>query len=370
MTTSSVLLTGANGSLAIPAIHHLLSTYPNVTAILTVRNTSSSDENTRRLLETTAPFKDRVSLRSLDLADLPAVHNFARSLMTEIASGTIPPLASIICNAFYWNLTGPPEITGDGFEKTFQVNHLAHAVLILRLVGSCTANARIVMFASDAHYPGKNSLEKYPPSLPAVKEQKGDVKQGLEAERSAIDLEYDCLVHPKDNKDSKANQDFLGHGFQRYANSKLATIAWMYALNRRLHRTSTRGEGDEVPKDDHDLEDGITAIAVNPGNLSDSRALRVNTPTSIQIMSRLIIKPLSPLLRALVDPTMRSAKDAGVDVVELAIGEDFKHAEGYYTLRRKDESSAESRDEQKQEALWRKTIEWGGISREDTVLTL
>lgn len=106
--TSSVLLTGANGSLAIPAIQHLLSTYTNITAILTVRNASASDANTRHLQEITAPFKDRVSIRSLDLADLSAVHRFATSLAAEIASETVPPLSSIICNAFYWNLTGPP----------------------------------------------------------------------------------------------------------------------------------------------------------------------------------------------------------------------------------------------------------------------
>ncbi|OKL62210.1 hypothetical protein UA08_02889 [Talaromyces atroroseus] len=332
MAARSVLLTGANGSLAIPAIHRLLSTQPTITAILTVRNPASDDPNTRRLRETIAPFKDRVSLRSLDLADLSAVHSFARSLAAEIGSGDIPRLASIICNACYWNLTGPPELTSDGFEKTFQINHLAHAALVLRLLGSCTTNARIVLFGSDAHFPGKNSLEKYPPSLPEVQEQ---------AE------EYDSLVHP----DVNGKDDPLGHGFQRYANSKLAVIAWMYALNRRL-------------------PDGVTAIAVNPGNLSDSRALRVNTPTSIQVMSRAVIRPLRPLLRALVDPTMRTAGDAGKDVIELAIGDNYLNAEGYFTMRKKDESSAESRDEKKQEALWRKTVEWTGIKAEDTVLTL
>lgn len=343
---SSVLLTGANGSLAIPATQHLLSTYPNTTAILTVRNTSASDANTRHLQEIIAPFKDRVSIRSLDLADLSAVHRFATSLAAEIASGNVPPLSSIICNAFYWNLTGPPELSTDGFEKTFQVNHLAHAALILRLLGSCAAAARILVFASDAHYPGKNSLEKYPPGLPGVNEQNGDA-------------EWDSLVHPRNVKEN----DHMGYGFQRYADSKLAIVAWMYALNRRLH-------GSITDAGDHQLKEGITVIAVNPGNLSDSRALRSNTPTSLRIMSRVIIKPLSPLLRMTVDPTMRSAKDAGVDVMELAVGKDHLHAEGYFTMRKKDESSAESRDERKQEVLWKKTLVWTGIGKDDTVVPI
>ncbi|RAO73205.1 uncharacterized protein BHQ10_009217 [Talaromyces amestolkiae] len=351
--TSSVLLTGANGSLAIPAIQYLLSTYSDITAILTVRNPSASDQNTQRLLEITAPFKDRVSVRSLDLADLSAVHSFAISLAAEIASGTVPPLRSIICNAFYWNLTGPPEISKDGFEKTFQVNHLAHAALILRLLGSCSSNSRIVVFASDAHYPGKNSLEKYPPTLPEVKDDDG----------------FDSLVHPADiSKDTKAKNDPLGYGFQRYANSKLAIVAWMYALNRRLHGDSTTDAGPQ--NSSSQLKNGITAIAINPGNLSDSRALRSNTPTSLQIMSRVVIKPLSPLLRMMVDPTMRSAKDAGVDVIELAVGKDYLHAEGYYTLRKRDESSVDSKDERKQEVLWAKTLQWTRLGPNDTVVAI
>lgn len=355
MTKTSVLLTGANGSLAIPAIHHLLSTKPNVTAILTVRNPSSDDVNTRRLQETIAPFQDRVSLRSLDLADLSAVHGFARSVAADIASDKVPPLASIICNAFYWNLAGPAELTRDGFEKTFQVNHIAHAALILRLLGSCAANARIILFASDAHFPGKNSLEKYPPGLPDVK--------ALEGEGKAFDFDSDSLVHPGVDTTKK---DPAGYGFQRYANSKLAIVAWMYALNRHLHKASTSARGEASAQ--HHLADGITAIAVNPGNLSDSRALRTNTPASIRMLSQVVIKPLRPLLKAMVDPTMRTANDAALDVIELAVGERYLHAEGYFTMREKDESSTESRDERKQEALWQKTMKWAGIADEDTVV--
>lgn len=193
-----------------------------------MRNASAWDTNTRRLQEISAPFKDCVFIRSLDLADLSAVHSFAHSLAAEIASGTVPPLSSIICNAFYWNLSGPPELSIDGFEKSFQVNHLAHAALILRLLGSYATNARILVFASDAHYPGKNSLEKYPPGLPGVNEQNGDD-------------DWDSLIQSRNIKES----DYMGYGFQRYANSKLATVAWMYALNRRLHGSVTDG-GDQT----------------------------------------------------------------------------------------------------------------------------
>lgn len=43
----------------------------------------------------------------------------------------------------------------------------------------------------------------------------------------------------------------------------------------------------------------------------------------------------------------------------LAIAQSRKdrlHAEGYFTMRKKDENSLESMDERKQEALWKKTL--------------
>jgi hypothetical protein len=76
--------------------------------------------------------------------------------------------SSIVCNAFYWNLAGSPGKTADGFEKTFQVNHVAHVALVLLLLGSFSHShpGRVVLFSSDAHWPGKNSLAKIPPAMP------------------------------------------------------------------------------------------------------------------------------------------------------------------------------------------------------------
>ena len=207
----TIIITGANSSLAIPAVQYLLTKYPTYTTVLTVRNTLDSDVNTKRLREKLSQHPEAdTSIRKLDLADLSAVHNFASTVAAEIADGKLPPLASIVCNAYYWNLAGDAETTGDGHEKTFQVNHLAHAALALRLLGSFGSNGgRVVLFSSDAHWPGKNSLEKYPPTLPD---------------------DLDMLVKPAADEPP----DNFGRGFQRYAVSKLAVVMWMYALNRHL----------------------------------------------------------------------------------------------------------------------------------------
>ncbi len=211
--SGTIIITGANGSLAIPAVQYLLANYPGYGAVLTVRNASDADAHTKKLRKTLAQFPDaKTSIYELDLANLSDVHTFASTIITEVAEGKIPPLASIICNAYYWNLVDAAEITGDGYERTFQVNHISHTALVLRLLGSFGSHGgRVVLFSSDAHFPGKNGLEKYPPKIPN---------------------DLDLLVNPAVDERS----DNFGRGFQRYAVSKLAVVMWMYALNRYLEK--------------------------------------------------------------------------------------------------------------------------------------
>ena len=112
----------------------------------------------------------------------------------------------------------------------------------------------------------------------------------------------------------------------------------------------------------------VTAVAINPGNLSDSRALRTNTPPMLYYMSKFIIQPLRFLLR-FMDPTMRNAAKAGVDVADLATNNVHPGDRGYFTLLEKDISAPDSMDEETQQKLWVKSMEWARITRKDTALT-
>lgn len=261
--SDTIIITGANGSLAIPTVDYLLNHSSTSTLVLTVRDASDSDPNTKILREIVAKYpKADTSIRELDLSHLDAVHRFARNIAGEIAAGSLPRLSSIVATAYYWNLSGPVQMTADGYEKTFQVSYLSHVALILRLLGSFRPEGgRIVLFTSDGHEPGKNGLEKIPPSIPT--------------DPAKLEL----LVKP--GKDDPSI-DALGHGFHRYANAKLATVMFTHALNRRL-------ESSEQLKN-------ITVVVTNPGNLADSRALRVNTPGKLVFLSTFVIRPLRPLL--------------------------------------------------------------------------
>lgn len=324
----TIIVTGANGSLAIPAVRHLLTNYPDYTAVLTVRNTEDSDPNTKKLRETIAKFpKAQTSIRQLDLANLASVHQFASTIAAEVSDKQLPPLASIVCNAYYWNLAGDPEFTADGVEKSIQVNHISHVALVLRLLGSFgPEGGRVVLFTSDGHYSGKNGLQKYPPGIPD---------------------DLDSLLK------ATSETDKLGHGFKRYADSKLAVLMWGYALNRYLEKNEALNK--------------ITVIIIDPGSLTDSRALRTNTPMFLHIVQRFALQPLRPVLR-LMDPNMRTAADAGADVIELATNKAYPGERGYLKLLKRESSSPDSLVEEVQQKVWVKSAEWAKITKENTAL--
>ncbi|KAI1260427.1 NAD(P)-binding protein [Xylariaceae sp. FL1019] len=325
----TVIITGANGSLAIHAVEHLLSKTPDTTLILTVRNALDSDPNTKALRETIKRYEGaKTSIRALDLAILKDVHDFADTVATEVTEGKLPPLRGLVANAYYWNMITDPQLTVDGLETTIQVNHVSHAALALRLLNSFGSDGgRLVFFTSDAHYPKRNGLEKYPVAIPS---------------------DLDELVKAKPETDKQ------GHGFLRYANSKLAILMWTYALNRYLQKDEALSK--------------ISALATDPGNLVDSRALRTNTPAMLSYMQRFVLQPLRPILQFIL-PDIRRAVDAGRDVADLVLSEKYPEKRGYIRLAIPDEASSEdSQDEAVQEKLWTKTAEWAKIISDNTAL--
>ncbi|KAI9147132.1 NAD(P)-binding protein [Paramyrothecium foliicola] len=310
----TIILTGANSSLGIHAVEHLFATSPESTAILTVRN--ETDINTQRLRAIIAKYKEaKAQIRILDLANLK-----------------LPPIKAIICNAHHWNLNKPAELTGDGLEKTLVVNFVANVALVLSLLKSIdtgSGTGRVVFLGGACHDPGKNNLEKYPPSIPA-------------------NLDEFAKLHGKYDADKQ------GWGFWRYAESKLLITAFMHALNRELEKNPQLSS--------------ITAVAINPGDLLDSRVLQTNTPLVLRVMQRVVLQPLGPVLKH-VNPTLRTSTAAGIDVMKLALSSVHPGERGYFTLLEKESSSAESLNVAKQAQVWNKGLESAGVSIEEAGLT-
>ncbi|PYI20184.1 short chain dehydrogenase/reductase SDR [Aspergillus violaceofuscus CBS 115571] len=326
----TVVLTGANGSLALGFAQALLESHPRKTLVATVRNPSPEEDlNTAKLLALVARYpKAKVHFETLDLGKLTNVHSFADKLSRLISSGALPRISAIVCNAASLSLVGGQKFTADGYEATFQVCHLAHYLLILKLLGSMdVTSGRIVMLGSITHYPEKsNPLCSLRPRFPA------DMEELL---RPGPDPP--ALVHDR--------------GFQRYATAKLANVTLANDLNRRLKRD--------------DRLSSITAIAMDPGGLPSARSQGQQKRSTQRIFA--VINFLMPVLKH-VTTMFRTTEDAGRDLVALSLDSSFQGTRGYYMGRKEDIPAAVSMDSDTGTKLWDACWRWCGLSVEDTVL--
>ncbi|KAF4478624.1 dehydrogenase reductase [Fusarium agapanthi] len=318
----TIIITGANGSLALAYTSHLIKTHPSYTILATVRNASPSDPNTAQLSSILSSHP-KSCIEALDLSLLSNVRSFSENTTRRVASGELPPIKAIICNAFTMSVT-EQVYTPDGFERTFQVNHLSHFVLVLKLIGSMASDGKIVMLGSDTHYTTR--------SHPLYKQRPG------------IPEDTELLVKPLPDKKGK---EYDG-GFHRYGNSKLANIMFMHDLNAKLEKLS-----------------GITAIAMDPGGMVDSRAHKIQTPFMRFAFSLVLIS--LPILRHFTD-TMRPAAQSGRELVELSVGEKYKDTKGYFMGARREEEDIACKDAHKRELLWNACWRWAGMKEEETVL--
>ncbi|KAI1254407.1 hypothetical protein MGN70_003809 [Eutypa lata] len=311
----TIILTGANGSVAMHTAEQLLKAHPDFTFIFTVRDAAETDPNTQNLRQVIARYPDsKVSIHQVDQSSLTVVHEFASKISAAIAAGEYPRLQSIICNASYWNLVGDSELTVDGYDKTLQVNHISHVALVLRLIGSFAKDGRIVLLSSIGHYRKPNAMTSHLPEIPDDMER---------------------LNHPPSDKDKQ------GRGFQRMP-------------------------PDLCPKNP-EFKD-ITVVTVNPGGIGDSRVFTSNTPRSVKLQQKFIMKPFMSVIHRLVDPTFRSAAEAGVELAELAVDKARPGERGYFTLLEKDESDPITMDEDVQKRVWQKSLEWAKITKDNTAL--
>jgi Short-chain dehydrogenases of various substrate specificities len=213
----TVIITGATGSLALEAVQQLLSSHPSLTIVGTVRNATKSPPSPQLLrLQEIANQNpsSKLLIKSVDLNSTLEVRAFSDEIAGLVESNELPPISTIICNAFTWSLDGQ-QFSKDRLESTFQVNHLAHFLLVLKLLRSMDPRmGRVVMLSSEVHDPEhSNALSKLGADLPSNES-------------------LDILVNP--GADEVGTEHDMG--WQRYANSKLANVMFMQSLNKRLQQ--------------------------------------------------------------------------------------------------------------------------------------
>ncbi|KAH0541227.1 hypothetical protein FGG08_004283 [Glutinoglossum americanum] len=144
-TKTSILLTGANGSLGTYtalqiAKHHPISHH----LILAARN--PTDVNSKNLTALLDALGNGVTYAffALDLASLASTRAFVAELRSQLETGVIPPLHAIINCAARVAFT-PEPYTVDGFHPIYQINYLAPWVLTTGLVGNLVEGKGMVV---------------------------------------------------------------------------------------------------------------------------------------------------------------------------------------------------------------------------------
>ncbi|KAJ5118934.1 hypothetical protein N7448_010640 [Penicillium atrosanguineum] len=326
----TVIITGANGSLALGFVDTFLSCYPQHTLIATVRNPSPQDDpNTAKLTRLISKYSNpKVVIEALDLGNIASVRSFAEKLNAKISSRELPRISTIVCNAATLSLEAGQKFTSDGNEATFQVCHLSHYLLILKLLGSMDfGSGRIVMLGSITHYPEKpNPLSSLRPGLPE------NIEDLIKPAPDALSLVHD-------------------RGYQRYGTAKLANVIFAEDLNERFRMDSKLSN--------------MTALAMDPGGLPASRA-QAKQKSSIRMIFA-TINFLMPVLKYLTS-VFRTTEDAGRDLVAVSMDPTFQGKGGYYVGQKKDAPAAVSTDEKEQKVLWAACWRWVGLKADETVL--
>jgi NAD(P)-dependent dehydrogenase (short-subunit alcohol dehydrogenase family) len=193
----TVVMTGGTAGFGAVAAKRIFDT-PNTRLILGARDNKNSS----------------IETLPLDLARLSNVRSFVQSLRKKL-DGTKIDILVLNAGAQFGNTK---HRTGDGFESTFAINHLAHYLLLRLLTPSLAKNATIVITTSDVHDP------KMVPFGPK-------------------ELDPEALAHPKDK-----GKDFVP-GIRAYASSKLCNL-----LTARAFEASSDAQIN-----------GLRVIAYNPG---------------------------------------------------------------------------------------------------------
>jgi NAD(P)-dependent dehydrogenase (short-subunit alcohol dehydrogenase family) len=240
----TVVMTGGTAGFGAVAAEKITNT-PNTKLIIGARDNKNSS----------------IDVLRLDLARLSSVRSFVQAL-TRNLDGT--KIDTLIMNAGA-QFGNTKHRTGDGFESTFAINHLAHYLLLRLLVPSLAKNATIVITTSDVHDP------KMVPFGPK-------------------ELDPEALAHPKNT-----GKGFIP-GIRAYASSKLCDL-----LTARAFEASTDAQMN-----------GLRVIAYNPG-LTPGTSLFRAWPwwAKLAMVVASILRPLTG---------MNTIEQAGNAIADLGLG--------------------------------------------------
>lgn len=301
----SILITGGTTGLGYHCAVNVARGHPDYQIMIASRSDpNSSADAINRLLG-----QKNVMFLPLDLSSLSNVRSFAAQWKEK----HFPPIDSLVFNAAL-QFPGGAEYTNDGFEKTFAISHLGHALLFSLLRQELADTARVVIVSSGTHDPAQKTGIP-PPEYPSTEE----------------------VAHP-------TGDSLKSPGRQRYTTTKLANVFYTYALNRRFEAIN-KSAGKHW-----------TVSAFDPGMMPGTGLARDASGVEKFLWVKVLPKVM-PLLRLLMSHNIHTAEYSGEMLARLVLEPAEKIGSGvYYEGPKQVNSSVLSYDEDKQEDLWQWTI--------------
>lgn len=311
----TILITGGTANLGYQCALQLANQYPKYQVIVASR--SDHDHSADRINKETC--NHNTIFMPLDLSNMANVRAFA----AKYKSKALPPLTRLFLNAGLQ--FDALQYSADGFESTFAINHVGHALLFF-LLRDCFDDAspvRIVITASGTHDPAQKTGMPVP------------VYESAE-----------LLAHPPGKAASYPGQ-------QRYSTSKLCNMLWMYALHKRVQEANGNGKRLEV-------------VAFDPGLMPGTGLLRDFNPI-VRFVWRNILPRILPLMRLLLFPNIHTPQESGKSMAWVGMAAEVSNGR-YFEGAKEIKSSEESYSIAKQDDLWTWTLDNVSQNKEERSL--
>jgi NAD(P)-dependent dehydrogenase (short-subunit alcohol dehydrogenase family) len=300
------LITGGNSGLGYQCARFLSERRPDDVIVITSRDVCRGEAAAANLRKGGA----HIEVLPLDLANLASV----RAIPAAFRQKKLPPLASIVCNAGGQSV-GAPELTADGFEVTFQSNHLGHYLLTRLMLDDLQADGHIVFVSSNTHDPlAKTGMPE--PCFQSTAQMARDLEPGMK------------------------------QGQRRYTTFKICNIYNAYELSSRL-----RNSGDDRLR-------SIRVNAFDPGMMPGTGLARTY-PAALGFVWRYVMPVLTVFQRNVNRPSV-----SGKRLARLVDGSMGDATGKYFSEGRDTRSSALSYDGNNALELWNTSADMVGLLRE------